>query len=93
MSISGQISQEARFFLISVLAGAAFLFGYGLIRGVRREFPAGRIRIGLEDFFYWACAGAVFFSHYISGKQRNGAGILPGRYVFWHVFVLHGSLA
>ena len=61
MSISGQISQEARFFLISVLAGAAFLFGYGLIRGVRREFPAGRIRTGLEDFFYWACAGAVFF--------------------------------
>lgn len=39
-------------------------------------------------FFLLGLRGCCFFSHYISGKQRNSTGILPGRYVFWHVFVL-----
>ncbi len=59
--MTGFISSQARFFLISVFTGGAILLGYGILRGLRKAFPPGPFRMGAEDFLYWTCAGITVF--------------------------------
>lgn len=61
MTISETITQEAMFFGISILVGAALFLLYDVLRIFRRIFPHGNIWIGIEDFVYWlVCTGTVF---------------------------------
>lgn len=66
------IAGEAYFFLASLLTGALILFGYDILRGLRRGVPHSGSMISLEDFFYWSAAGAVVF---FTAYQRNSGSV------------------
>lgn len=66
------IADEAYFFLASLLTGVLILFGYDILRGLRRGVPHSGGMISVEDFLYWSAAGAaVFFTAY----QRNSGSV------------------
>ncbi|MEE1247841.1 MAG: spore cortex biosynthesis protein YabQ [Lachnospiraceae bacterium] len=62
MIVSESILTEVRFFLISVLSGAALIFFYDIFRILRRVIVHGAIWIAIEDFFYWLSCAILFFA-------------------------------
>lgn len=59
--MSSEIQGEIFFFLVCVSAGALLLFGYDLLRALRRVFPHGSLLLAAEDFLYWSAAGILAF--------------------------------
>ena len=49
------------FFLICTSTGVLLMFGYDLLRAVRRVFIHGSLLLALEDFIYWSAAGILAF--------------------------------
>lgn len=59
--MSSEIQGEIFFFLVCASAGVLLLFGYDLLRAVRRVFPHGNLLLAVEDFLYWSAAGILAF--------------------------------
>lgn len=55
--MSEVIKNEVIFFGISLLVGIVILFGYDILRAVRKVFPHGNLWLAIEDFIYWTAAG------------------------------------
>lgn len=52
---------ELFFCLLMAASGVLILFGYDLLRVLRRVFPHGNLLVAAEDFLYWSGAGILAF--------------------------------
>lgn len=59
--MSREIQNEMFFFLVCVSTGILTMFGYDLLRALRRVFSHGSLLLSLEDFLYWSIAGILAF--------------------------------
>lgn len=55
------IQDEILFFLVCAATGVLLMFGYDLLRALRRVFPHGNLLLAAEDFLYWSMAGILAF--------------------------------
>lgn len=55
------IQNEIFFFLVCTAAGVLLMFGYDLLRAVRRVFIHGELLVAAEDFLYCTAAGIIAF--------------------------------
>lgn len=84
--MSRVIAGEAQFFAASFLTGVWILFGYDILRALRRGVPHSGGAVSAEDFLYWCAAGAaVFLTAY-----RENHGSIRG---YAAIAVLFGMLA
>ena len=65
------IASVADFFLISFVTGACILFGYDILRGLRRGIPHSKGMVSIQDFLYWCAAGIIVF--YMAYRENNGS--------------------
>ena len=80
--ISG-IGNEAIIFLYAALSGAVVLFGYGVLRCIRKLIRHSMLAVGLEDLAFWAAASIYLFSRMYQSVQGRIrwyfiAGMLAG---------------
>lgn len=47
--------------MVCASAGVLLMFGYDLLRAIRRAFPHKNLLTALEDFLYWSLAGVFAF--------------------------------
>lgn len=59
--MSSEIQGEVFFFLVCASTGVLLMFGYDLLRALRRVFPHGNLLLAVEDFLYWSIAGILAF--------------------------------
>ena len=81
--MSEVIRYEAWLLVLSLLTGAWLMVAYDLLRVFRLMIRHGALLMGIEDFFYWICAGLVTFK--LLYEQNDGglrayviAGVLGG---------------
>ena len=74
MQVSEAIGNEATFFLTSVLCGMGLVLVYDVLRIIRRLFPHGNIRIGIEDGCYWLFSTIVVFLLLYQGNDGRVRG-------------------
>lgn len=94
--ISG-ISNEAAIFLYAVLSGAAVLFGYNVLRIVRRLIPHSVMVSGVEDLVFWiGASGWIFRRMYLMMQGRIRwyfiAGMLLGAAASGFILRLFGII-
>lgn len=83
------IPGETRFFLYSMLYGAAFFFAYDILRCLRRVLVHNAFWVAVEDLAFWMTAGILLFLMVFdknSGNYRSGffLGIAAGLF-FWYL--------
>lgn len=59
--MSIEIQGEIFFCLVCASTGVLLMFGYDLLRAVRRVFRHGNLLLAIEDFLYWSMAGILTF--------------------------------
>lgn len=59
--MSGEIQSEIFFFLVCAATGVLLMFGYDLLRALRRVWTHGNLLLAIEDFLYWSLAGILVF--------------------------------
>lgn len=72
--MSEVIKNELLFFGISFLLGIVILFGYDMLRALRKAFQHSNFMLAVEDFLYWTVAGIVTFTVIFA----ENSGILRG---------------
>lgn len=85
--MSEVIRYEAWLLVLSLLTGAWLMVAYDLLRVFRLMIRHGALLMGIEDFFYWICAGLVTFK--LLYEQNDGglrayviAGVLGGMILY-----------
>ena len=85
--MSEVIRYEAWLLVLSLLTGAWLMVAYDLLRVFRLMIRHGALLMGIEDFFYWICAGLVTFKQLY--EQNDGglrayviAGVLGGMILY-----------
>ena len=85
--MSEVIRYEAWLLVLSLMTGAWLMVAYDMLRVFRLMIRHSAFAVGLEDFFYWICAGLVTFK--LLYEQNDGglrayviAGVLGGMILY-----------
>lgn len=81
MEVSAEILREANVLLAALVTGALLLFGYDVLRIIRKVLPHKMWLVGAEDLIFWIGSGVALFAM----LYRENSGYIRG-------FVIGGVL-